>query len=204
MANPAGYVTAAQLKATLNLTGTAYDSDLTAAALAASRAVDSATGRRFYLDVDVNQVRYYTPESLRLLLIDDVSTLTAVAVDRGGSGSFSETWTNGTDFVLEPLNAPADFWPYETLRVRQLAGRWLPNWIEKSVRVTAQFGWPAVPDDIYTATEILAVKLFKRIREAPFGIVSVGIDQAAAMRIARTDPDVAPLISRFVRKRTIL
>lgn len=204
MALPVGYVTTAQLKATLNIAGTAYDTDLAAACVGASRAIDAATGRRFYLDSDVNQVRYYTPESLRLLPIDDLAVLTAVAIDRGGSGSFTETWTNGTDFVLEPLNATADFWPSETIRVRQLAGRWFPTWIEKSVRVTGQFGWAQVPDDIYAATEILAAKLFKRTREAPFGIVTAGIDQGAVMRIARTDPDVANLIARFYRHRPML
>lgn len=201
---PPSYVTTAQLKATLQLTGTAYDTDIAAACVAASRAIDGASGRRFYLDANASQVRYYTPESWRILPIDDLAVLTSVTIDRTGTGVFSETWTNGTDFVLEPFNAPADFWPYEFLRVRRLAGRWMPTFIEKSVSVTGQFGWSVLPDDIYTATEILAGKLFKRIREAPFGIVSVGIDQGAAMRIARTDPDVAPLISRFVRKRTLI
>jgi hypothetical protein len=43
--------------------------------------------------------------------------------------------------------------------------------------VTGQFGWSTSPEDIKAATSILAAKLFKRVREAPFGIVTVGIDQ---------------------------
>lgn len=205
LAVPNAYVELEQLKETLELKGQVFaDADLMMAANAASRGIDSATGRRFYLDTDASQVRYYTPESLRLLPIDDLAVLTSVAVDRGGSGSFTETWVNGTDFVLEPFNAPADYRPFETLRVRQLAGRWLPTWIEKSVQVTGQFGWTVLPEDIKAATAILAAKLFKRAREAPFGIVTVGIDQGAAMRIAKSDPDVYALIHDYSRHTPLI
>jgi hypothetical protein len=205
MANPVGYVTATQLKASLTLTGQTYaDADITAACLAASRAVDDTTGRRFYLDTDANQIRYYTPESLRKLPIDDLVVLTSVTIDRGGTGSFTETWTQGTDFVLEPLNAVADFWPFEQITIRALSGRWFPTYIEQSVKVVGQFGWSLVPDDVYAATEILAAKLLRRIREAPFGIVTVGVDEGAAMRIARTDPDVSSLLQRFYRHRPLV
>jgi len=205
LANPVGYVTSSQLRASLTLTGQTYaDPDIAAACLAASRAIDDATGRRFYLDSDANQIRYYTPEALRQLPIDDLVVLTSVTIDRGGTGTFSEMWTQGTDFVLEPLNAVADFWPYEQIKIRALSGRWFPTYIEQSVKVVGQFGWLLVPDDIYAATEILAAKLLRRIREAPFGIVTVGIDEGAAMRIARTDPDVYSLTRRFYRHRPII
>lgn len=197
------YLTLAQLKATLTMTGTTFaDADLTLAIGAASRAVDSTTGRRFWLDADATKVRYYTPRSYRVLQIDDLVTLGSVAIDRGGTGTYTETWTLGTDFVLEPYNAPQEqpARPYETLRVRMMSGRWMPTWIEQSVKVTAQFGWASVPDDVTAATGILAAKLLRRSREAPFGIAMVGgIDQGAAMRIARTDPDVYTLLRDYNR-----
>jgi hypothetical protein len=199
------YVSVADLKASLSLTGQTYaDNDITNAINAACRGIDSATGRRFYLDPDATSVRYYTPDSLRLLMIDDIVTVTAVAVDRDGDGTFEETWTQGSSYVLEPLNAAADGRPWEQIRVRRVSGLWLPCHLEQSVKVTARFGWPAVPTDIATAAGILAAKLVRRVREAPFGIVTVGIDAGAAMRIARTDPDVAPLISPYTRHRPFL
>jgi hypothetical protein len=42
------------------------------------------------------------------------------------------------------------------------------------------------------------------VREAPFGIVTVGIDQGAAMRIARTDPDVYALICNYTRHQPFI
>jgi hypothetical protein len=194
------YIDREEMKSTLELTGQSYANlDIDRARHAASRGIDTCLNRRFYLDADANQVRTYTPESFRLLVIDDLSVLTSVALDRTGTGTFSETWTLGTDFVLEPQNSVANFRPYEQITVRRYSGRWLPTYIEKSVQVTGQFGWTSIPEDIRAATGILAAKLLRRIREAPFGIVTVGIDQGAAMRIARTDPDVYSLISSYTR-----
>lgn len=200
------YMPVEQLKNTLTLNGTTFvDPDLTLAIGAASRAIDSITGRRFWLDADANQIRYYTPRSYRLLQIDDLVTCTTVAIDRAGSGTFSETWTNGTDFVLEPFNAPVEnpARPYETLRVRVLSGRWLPEWIEKSVKITGQFGWTDIPDDVTAATGILAAKLVKRSREAPFGIAQMGVD-GSAVRIARMDPDVFTLLRDYNRHEMLV
>lgn len=196
------YLTAAQLKNTLTMTGTTFaDADVTLAIGAASRAIDAVTGRRFWLDTGTANIRYYTPNSYRLLQIDDLVTMTSVTIDRAGSGNFSESWVNGTDYVIEPFNAPAaqPARPYETLRVRLLSGRWLPQYIEQSVKVTGQFGWASVPDDVTAATGILAAKLLRRGREAPFGIVTAGIDSGVAMRIARTDPDVYTLLADYNR-----
>jgi hypothetical protein len=202
---PAAYIELEQLKSSLELTGQTYaDKDLEIAINAASRAIDSATGRRFYLDADATQVRYYSPKSYRHLELDDIAVLTQVAIDRGGIGTYTETWTNGTEFVLEPFNATADFHPYERLTVRRLSGQWLPYYIEKSVRVTAQFGWTVLPEEVKTATSILAGKLVRRVREAPFGIVTAGIDAGVAMRIARTDPDVYSLIRGLDRSAPLV
>jgi hypothetical protein len=75
--------------------------------------------------------------------------------------------------------------------------------IEKSVQITGQFGWTTVPDDVRAAASILAAKLLRRVREAPFGIVTVGIDEGAAMRIARTDPDVFTLLNDYSRRQPL-
>lgn len=203
-ANANIYAEVEQLKSTLQLTGQVYaDQDLKLALSAASRAVDHATGRRFWLDTGTANARYYTPDSFRLLQIDDAVAVTTVKVDRTGDGVYEETWANGAEFVLEPANAPNDFpaRPWEMIRTRRFTSRFFPVYVERGVEVTGQFGWAAVPDDIKAATTILAAKLFKRSREAVFGIVTVGIDQGVAMRIARTDPDVANLINDYSRRR---
>jgi len=202
------YITKAALKATLDIVSSTADADVDAAIAAASRGIDGACGRRFYPDADNTKVRFYTPESSVWVEIEDlaaVGTGNFVTIDRAGDGSFSEAWVLDTDYVLEPLNAGQDdqhIRPWERIRVRERAAHWLPCW-EKSVRVTGKFGWAAIPEEIIQATTILASKLFKRAREAPFGILTAGTD-VGAMRIARTDPDVASLIGPYMRTRPIL
>lgn len=193
------YATLAELKKTLTLVGDNFaDEDLQLALSAASRGVDNFTGRRFWADTNDTD-RYYSPEHPGLVAIDDLVELTAVGVDTG-SGTF-EPWTENDQFVLEPLNAPADGWPWIALRPR--AGHRLPT-LPRSLKLTGKFGWEAVPDPIKEATVVLASKLMRRAREAPFGVVTVGIDEGAAMRIARTDPDVAFLARPYSRDGAVI
>lgn len=181
------YATPAELKGTLELTGETFaDADLTLALAAASRGIDKATSRRFFADVDANQVRHYTPRSAGALAIDDLIVLTSLVVD-------GETWVENTDFVLQPLNAPADGTPWT--RICATGKRFLIE--PRSVELTGQFGWAEVPDAIKQATVIVASKLLQRAREAPFGVL-VNTDQVAVY-IARQDPEVALLIDRFDR-----
>jgi hypothetical protein len=205
------YVSATQLKATLNMSGETYaDADITAACAAASRAIDNICRRRFYPDSDATQIRYYTPLAPGLVEIDDLITLTTVKVDRDGDGTFEETWTNNSDFVLEPLNAAADGWPYERLRVHHRTTRgWWPGHhhhrgpSDRSVQVTGKFGWTTAPYEVQDAASIYASRLLKRKREAPFGVTALGVEGTVA-RIARTDPDVLALLEPFKRTRPFM
>lgn len=195
------YVTLEELKATSELSGTNFgDGDARAACAAASRAIDDACDRRFYLDADTAQVRYYNPTTKALLSIDDLTTLTTFQTDPGGDGTFEQTWTLNTDFTLEPLNAAADSWPFTLARVRTGAAYYLPTNYSRTVKLTGKFGWPSVPAAITQATTIMAVRLMKRAREAPLGVAGFGID-GAAIRVPRIDPDVEALIQPYRRLR---
>jgi hypothetical protein len=196
------YVTLAALKATLSITATTWNDDLTAAIAAASRAIDEECGRRFYADDDATSVRYYTPTVASHLTIDDLADITSVYIDTAGTGSYTTLWTAGTHFHLSPYNAAEDGCPYTELEVRGQSGATLPCYT-KSVKITGQYGWPTVPNAIAQATGILAARLFKRAREAPFSVFGMGVD-GSAVRISRTDPDVAMLVKPFSRNRMIL
>lgn len=204
----ADYVTPDQMKATLSLTGESFaDADVATACTASSRAIDQACSRVFYVDAAATVTRFYTPEDTLLLPIDDLVQLSSMNVDRDGNGTFEETWTLTTDFVLQPPNAPVDFGgrPYELVRVRRFSGnRWLPAGIENSVQIVGKWGWPAVPAEIVNATTIYAHRLLRRSRESPFGIVWPGQGESAAMRIGQQDPDVAGLIKPYMKARGIL
>lgn len=200
----AQYVSSAELKQTLTLTGQTFaDADVALAVEAASRGVDEACGRRFWLDADANQVRYYDATDPWVCRIDDLVELTGVAVDADGSGSYDQAWTLGVDFTLTPVNAQANGRPWELLN-RHPQGRYvLPTSWPQAVRVTGRFGWLAVPPGVKHATSILAARLLKRAREAPFGVAALGIDAGTGMmhsaRVAARDPDLRFLLSGVQR-----
>ena len=188
------YITDNQLKKTLELTGETFaDDDVTAAVSAASRSIDDVTHRRFYADSTASVVRYYSPGSPRRVSIDDLVTLTELAVGPGDN-TFPTVLTLHTDFELAPLNATADVRPSTSIKALTYQ---LPCGV-RTVRVTGKFGWPSVPDEIEQATSILAAKLLKRSREATFGIVGFGMEGGYA-RITKSDPDVMMLIGPFIR-----
>lgn len=191
------YLELEQMRQFLSMTGTFADPTFRRAVLAASRAIDGLCDRRFYLDTDANQARYYTPTSGGLVVIDDLTTMTSLQVDQDGDGTFEETWTANTEYVLEPLNAAADSRPYTRIETHRAAGKTFPAY-PRSVKVTGKFGWPTVPAEVVQATSILAHLLSRRERDAPFGIWTGGIE-GAAMRIARADPNVMMLVQPFVR-----
>lgn len=191
------YVELEEMRQFLSMSGTFADPTFRRAVLAASRAIDGLCDRRFYLDTDANQARYYTPTSGGLVVIDDLTTMTSLQVDQDGDGTFEETWTANTEYVLEPLNAAADSRPYTRIETHRAAGKTFPAY-PRSVKVTGKFGWPTVPAEVVQATSILAHLLSRRERDAPFGIWTGGIE-GAAMRIARADPNVMMLVQPFVR-----
>lgn len=192
------YATSAELKSTLELTGETFaDADVALALTAASRGIDNLTGRRFYADADANKVRHYSPSDKKLLLIDDLVTLTTLLTDPGGDGTFEDTWALNTDFVLEPLNASTDSQPW-TMISKHPSGKFsFPTSYPRSVKLTGKFGWPAVPEAIKEATLILASKLMRRAREAPFGVIPGSIEGSGATRIGRADPDVMFLVGPY-------
>lgn len=197
------YASVAELKAALSLTGETFaDPDIQLALTAASRAIDNATHRRFWPDADTAQIRYYNPDTYNEVTIDDLITLTAVAIDRTGDNTFTESWTVNTDFILEPLNAAAGSEPYTSLRIHYRSTRIMP-WYPRSVRVTGKFGWTAAPDAVKEATMMLSSRLLKRVREAPFGIAGFGVD-GSAVRVMRDDPDVYSLICPYTRTAALV
>lgn len=195
------YITSAALKATLGITVTTWDADVAASISAASQAINDICQRRFYLDADATGVRYYTPTDRCYLEIADLVALTTLQTDADGDGTFEQTWTLNTDFDLLPLNAGQDsqnLRPWEAIEVRRRGAYVFPTNYTRSVKVTGQFGWPAVPSGIVDATTLLAERLFKMKREAPLGVLAFA---DVAVRVARADSNLMTLLGAKMRHR---
>ena len=205
MAITNGYATRNQIKAALRI-GTAdnLDDDLIDnCAEAASRLIDGYCNRQFWA-VGSATSRIFTAESEFTCSIDDVAG-TAITLQSSslGDGVFDITWTT-SDYQLEPLNGVLDglAWPYD--RIRAVGDYLFPtlnaNYGEQAlVKVTAVFGWPAVPSTVTQATIIQASRIFKRY-DSPLGVEGFG--DIGAIRVSRfLDPDVAQLVEPYRRMR---
>lgn len=175
------------------------DDDLERACFAASQAIDECCDTTFQLsDSSNDETRLYTPEGPGLVIIDDLATFTSLRVDRDQDGDYEEHWAEWRDFVLERGDGFSR--PYTRISARDWTRRFLPFPRSKlSVQVTGRFGWLETPPAIVEATGLLASQLIKRRLEAPFGIVSFGIDQPTAARVLKSDPHLLYLVEPYER-----
>ena len=200
MAITNGYASLNETKSALRITDSVDDSLLEMAIESASRLIDGYAGRQFFSSGTAT--RYYTADDDFVCEIDDISSsnitlITAMDAD----AVFDTTWAT-TDYQLEPLNAVLDgqAWPYT--RIRAVGDYlWPISGGEALVKLTAVFGWPAVPIAIKQATIIQASRIFKRL-DSPLGVAGFG--DLGVMRVSSSlDPDVQQLVAAYRRMRII-
>lgn len=189
------YADLAELKESLKITDTERDSLLTRNLNAASRYIDRSCGRRFWLDPApvarvLNPRRRLVPDrDGSRLLVDDIGSLTGLIVEGGRAPSWSDITTA---MEPEPTDALERGWPITSLLY---VGGYFPPGLGQRIRVTARWGYPAVPEEIAMATLIQASRLYKR-KDSPEGIL--GGAEWGVIRLSRTDPDVYALIEHHI------
>lgn len=186
----ADYCTLAQLKARMGVTDTANDTVYAAVITAASRAIDAFCGRRFYQLTAT--ARYFTAEHGSLLEVDDLVSVTTIAVDVAGVRDYSVTFQT-TDYDLLPDNAADVGWPYTAIAIQPFSSEWFPT-LRRGVKITGTWGWPSVPTDVTEACLLLAARLAKR-PAAPFGGGTSDFGGAAV--ITPVDTDLVSLLSGY-------
>lgn len=182
------YASLEELKAALGVDDQRDDQSLATALNTACRTIDRFTGRTFWRGT-AGEVRYFTATRSALVHIDDAVAVTAVDSD-GGTGAFGLAWTVGTHYYLAPRAAAAFDAPFTQL---QALNRGFPAG-DEFIRVTGTFGWPVVPAEVVQATLLQAARIWKRTREAPFGIAGLNLEGGGMRLLAKLDPDVELLI----------
>lgn len=168
------YATAADYRAVVSKSDTGEDAEILSDLKAISRYIDLRTGRFFGKDAAVVARVYTVPDGRGApwvdpfyrtpwntpiggvpLEVDDIASVTGLLIraDTNQDGTFPGPDWAATDYVLEPANAALGPEPMPYTRVL------LPSWSTQSglsggqrVRITAVWGWPAVPDAIVRAT----------------------------------------------------
>jgi len=189
------YVALSELKSALGITGSTDDDFLNLAIDSAEESIDDLCGRVFTAAGSAS-ARTYRAQPY-LAVTDDVSTLTGLVVktDTSGDGTFDTTWAS-TDYQVEPLNNLTKGRSVNNLRA--VGSYTFPVYGDglASVEVTADWGWPAVPDSIKQATLMLAARLYSR-KASPMGVIGVG--DFGPVRVSRSDPDIAHLLMDYRR-----
>lgn len=195
MANEYATLETLKLQVGIGATDATRDTLLNQVLGSASRGIDAYTGRRFYADADATARTYRTRDRVvgdpdgDLIYVDDISTETGLIVEtRTGSGA-SVSWTAVTDYLTEPDNALAKGEAITSLRRDRRC------WATDQLRVTAKWGWPAIPDVVVQATLLQAGRLYKR-KDSPEGVS--GSAEWGVMRVSRIDPDVQALLAHLV------
>jgi hypothetical protein len=203
MAITNGYCTLEQVKAALRISDSTDDTLLEGSVESASRLIDGYAMRSFYNAGTAVRV-FSTNDSLYVQTDDMAGTAVTIETSTLGDGVWDVTFA-ATDYQLEPLNGTLDgiTWAYD--RVRAVGDYVFPTTSvlqgegQALVRVTAVWGWPAIPKAIETATIIQATRIFKRF-DSPLGVAGFG--DFGAVRVSRfLDPDVEQLVQPYRKMR---
>lgn len=103
-------------------------------------------------------VLYLTADDPCELRVPALQTVTALATDENGTGSWARTWAS-TDYILGPPNAATFGQPYKTItRDDRTTGAHysFPCGVQNGVKITGTWGWATTPPDISEAVLIEA------------------------------------------------
>lgn len=190
-----GYATLVELKAVdvLNFSNTDHDTTLETVIEGVSRAIDNFCGRHFY---NASETRYYTSPRSDILFADDISTSAGLTLvtDDDGDRTYENTWAT-TDYDLLPFNAVTNGYPFNMIGVTPNGVYTFPA-VSKGVKVTATFGWAAVPKPINRACVLWSARLFKRY-VTPLGQAGATAVGNIVLNIPGPDPDICMLLDAY-------
>lgn len=203
------YASAGELRDFVRIDDDADDVVIGVALDAASRAIDYACDPRpdmfrQFGRTDAPEDRFYTVE-LRgydipvrgqwVAPTDDIADPVGVVVAASdGNGAFVPV----TGTTLRPRNATQVARPHVSV---SFAGSSLPTppTVAEAIKVTAVWGWPAVPTAIHQACLLQASRLLSR-RDAPFGVAGSPEVGSEVRLLPKLDPDVEMITRPYLRK----
>jgi hypothetical protein len=190
------YATLAELKASLGISDSTDDTPLQSCLDAADQLINNYVDTKVGFGLTSSQVRYYTATRYDFVLTDPIVTVTALATDINGDGTYSQTWS-ATDYVLAPRNAALNTRPYTEIDTSPFSTGVL-NFPTSylGVKVTGTFGWPSVPAAVKQSALIQSGAIWAS-RTAPFGAVG-GESLGGVLRMsAALHPEARALLDAY-------
>lgn len=196
------YATVDELAASVRINDAADDLQLQMAITAASRAIDGPGGcNRQFGQVATVEARYYSAQWNRdrwIIEMDDLMDASGLlmAVDLYAKGQYTED-VDPVYTGFRPANAAQKGRPWTRLTVLPTSPVQVTDFPD-AIRLTAKWGWTAVPPTIKQATLLQASRFLSR-RDAPFGVAGSPEAGSEMRLLAKLDPDVAVAISPYRR-----
>lgn len=195
----ATYVSVADVKAYLGISGSGDDALLTSLVAKAEQFIETYTMRVFTVAAD--EARYLVPgvdsEGVDLYLPWDLCAITSVQVDADGASPV--TLTANTDYITQPRHTT----PYYLLRMMtNSAYSWsYASDPEKGVLITGRWGYSTTPpQDIIFCTMRLAAYYYRQKDASVFD--TTALPDAGVIMIPQGVPkDVKMILDNYVRPR---
>jgi len=193
-----GYATLAEIKAMPKIGSTDATDDTFIEDLVeiASRYIDTATGRRFWVNTN-DETRTYKAACDERVYTDDIVSVTSLKIDVDGDRTYETTWAT-TDYDLLPENASLDSKPYNFIQTAPL-GRYSFPCGQKGVQIVGKFGWSAIPDPIHWACMLIVMTAYRN----RFGQNTEGAATITGAGVVITPKDIpagaADIIKQFTR-----
>jgi hypothetical protein len=193
------YASLSEFKSAIGITDSTDDTPLQSVLDATDALIDLYCDRKQGFGT-ATETRYYNATAWDYVLIDDLVSVTTLTTDDLADGTYSTTWTAGTDYNLSPPNAALDGWPYTQIDASVTYPKNFPYDIYRGVKVVGVFGWPAVPQAVKQAALIQAGAVWSS-RTSPFGVIG-SADLGGILRQTRAlHPEAQVLLESF-RKRS--
>jgi len=194
------YASLSEAKASLGITDSTDDAAIQSCLDAADQLINNYVDTKVGFGVTSSQTRYYTAQRFDFVLTDPIVTVTTLATDINGTGSYSQTWS-ANDYVLAPRNAALDSRPYTEIDTSPFSTAQLnfpTGYLE--IKVVGTFGWPSVPAAVKQAALIQTGAIFAS-RTAPFGAVGSESLGGVLRMSAALHPEARALLEAYRLRR---
>ena len=194
-----GYCTVEQLMRNVQISAGDYEdiNPLEKVIEGVSGWVDAHCHRQFY---ETTEARYFTAEEPDYIRVDDLLSVSELATDDLGTGTWSTTW-DSSYYTLAPYNAASKLQPYSIVEITPQSIYTFQKY-RKGIKITGSWGWvfnSECPHDVREACILQAARVFKRA-EAVFGVQGTNAIGQSFISSVPVDNDVKGFLENFVKR----